>query len=114
MDAVGSTSEANTLYKEGTGYPALTPFSIDYSFYRDTCGKGGSITNFAPCALNTPKDTNNNAADFVFVDTDELRSDTSYAPIRPLSRGHALARLAQDIIDLDIDALKKSAAGEDK
>src|SRR3954447_1823018 len=39
LDAVGSTSEANTLYKEGTGYPALTPFSIDYSFYRDNCGK---------------------------------------------------------------------------
>ena len=32
LDAVGSTSEANTTYKEGTGYPALTPFSIDYSF----------------------------------------------------------------------------------
>src|SRR4029078_1865443 len=28
LDAVGSTSEANTLYKEGTGYSALTPFSI--------------------------------------------------------------------------------------
>ena len=41
LDAVGSTSEANTLYKEGTGYPALTPFSIDYSFYRDECGKSG-------------------------------------------------------------------------
>src|SRR5689334_19866975 len=37
LDAVGSTSEANTLYKEGTGYPALTPFSINYSFYRDNC-----------------------------------------------------------------------------
>jgi len=69
LDAVGSTSEANTLYKEGTGYPALTPFSIDYSFYRDNCGKGGSITTFGPCTINTPKDTNNNAADFVFVDT---------------------------------------------
>lgn len=69
MDAVGSTSEANTLYKEGTGYPALTPFSIDYSFYRDLCGKGGSITTFGPCNIDTPKDTNNNAADFVFVDT---------------------------------------------
>src|SRR6185503_10948414 len=46
LDAVGSTSEANTLYKEGTGYPALTPFSIDYAFYRDNCGKGGSITTF--------------------------------------------------------------------
>jgi hypothetical protein len=69
LDAVGSTSEANTLYKEGTGYPALTPFSIDYSFYRDNCGKGGSITTFGACTIETPKDTNNNAADFVFVDT---------------------------------------------
>src|SRR5689334_8896403 len=69
IDAVGSTSEANTLYKEGTGYPALTPFSIDYAFYRDNCGKGGSITTFGACTIDTPKDTNNNAADFVFVDT---------------------------------------------
>jgi hypothetical protein len=69
LDAVGSTSEANTLYKEGTGYPALTPFSIDYAFYRDNCGKSGSITTFGPCPISTPKDTNNNAADFIFVDT---------------------------------------------
>ena len=69
MDAVGSTSEANTTYKEGTGYPALTPFSIDYSFYRDNCGKSGSITTFGLCPISTPKDTNNNAADFIFVDT---------------------------------------------
>ncbi|HEX7296140.1 MAG TPA: hypothetical protein VF251_10335 [Pyrinomonadaceae bacterium] len=70
IDAVGSTSEANTVYKEGTGYPALTPFSIDYSFYRDNCGKGGSITTFGACPTGgLLKDTNNNAADFVFVDT---------------------------------------------
>ena len=70
LDAVGSTSEANTLYKEGTGYPALVPFSINYSFYRDNCGKGGSITTFGTCPTGgLLKDTNNNAADFVFVDT---------------------------------------------
>jgi hypothetical protein len=69
LDAVGSTSEANTLYKEGTGYPALTPFSIDYSFVRDECGKQGSITTFGPCPVSTPVDTNNNATDFYFVDT---------------------------------------------
>ena len=70
LDAIGSTSEANTLYKEGTGYPALTPFSIDYAFYRDNCGKSGSITTFGPCPTGgSVKDTNNNAADFVFVDT---------------------------------------------
>lgn len=70
LDAVGSTSEANTLYKEGTGYPALTPFSIDYSFYRDNCGKQGSITIFGRCPSGgAVLDTNNNATDFIFVDT---------------------------------------------
>jgi hypothetical protein len=56
LDAVGAVAEANTLYKEGGGYPTLTPFSIDYSFYRDV-------------ASGTTKDTDNNATDFVFVDT---------------------------------------------
>jgi len=69
MDAVGSTSEANTLYKEGTGYPAITGFSIDYTFTRDACGKFGSITTLGACTATTLRDTNNNAADFVFVDT---------------------------------------------
>lgn len=70
LDAVGSTSEVNTLYKEGTGYSALTPFSIDYSFVRDDCGKGGSITTLGPCPSGgLPIDTNNNATDFYFVDT---------------------------------------------
>ncbi len=70
LDAVGSTSEANTVYKEGTGYPALTPFSIDYSFYRDNCGKQGSITTFGACPSGgNVVDTNNNSADFIFVDT---------------------------------------------
>src|SRR4029453_8010041 len=69
FDAVGSTSEANTLYKEGTGYPAISNFSIDDSFVRDTCGKGGAVNLLGPCTLFTPKDTDNNAADFYFVDT---------------------------------------------
>jgi len=56
LDAVGSTSEINATYKEGTGYPPITPFNIDHSFYRDLRGL-------------TPKDTGNNAADFTFVDT---------------------------------------------
>ena len=69
FDAVGPTSEANTLYREGTGLPDLTFFTIDYAFARDECGKGGSITTMGPCTISTPKDTDNNAADFYFVDT---------------------------------------------
>lgn len=69
FDAVGPVVEANTLYKEGTGLPNLTPFSIDYAWVRDECGKGGSITTFGACTISTPKDTDNNASDFYFVDT---------------------------------------------
>lgn len=70
FDAAGPVEEANTLYKEGTGLPNLTFFSIDYAWVRDECGKGGSITTLGACTISTPKDTDNNAADFFFVDTD--------------------------------------------
>ncbi len=77
LDAVGSTSEGNTLYKEGTGYPALTTGgafdSLDYAFVRDECGKGGSIPTFGPCPTGpNPKDTDNNAADFFYLDTNGI------------------------------------------
>jgi hypothetical protein len=70
IDSAGFTTTPPSAYVEGTGIPALTPFSIDHSFYRDLCGKGGSITQLGGCpTLGFPKDTGDNAADFVFVDT---------------------------------------------
>ncbi|HEY6803935.1 MAG TPA: S8 family serine peptidase [Pyrinomonadaceae bacterium] len=69
LDAVGFTSSAS-LFKEGTGLPTLTPFSIDYSFVRDSCGKSGSITTMGACPSGGDLvDTGNNATDFYFVDT---------------------------------------------
>ena len=69
LDAVGSTSELNTDYKEGAGYPAITPVSINYTFFRDLCGKGGSTTGGGACPTGgLPVDTGNNAADFLFAD----------------------------------------------
>lgn len=57
LDAVGSASEANTLYKEGTGYPAVNPSNgPEHSWVRNL-------------SSGLPKDTNVNSADFVFVDT---------------------------------------------
>ena len=74
FDAVGSTSEANTLYKEGAGYATLTPFSINYAWVRDECGKGGAVNTLGQCTISTPKDTDDNAADFYFVDTNGTSS----------------------------------------
>lgn len=57
LDAVGSASEANTLYKEGAGYPTLNPLiSSQHSWVRNL-------------SSGLPRDTNVNSADFVFVDT---------------------------------------------
>ncbi|MFL6335137.1 MAG: hypothetical protein ACJ754_17640 [Pyrinomonadaceae bacterium] len=71
LDAVGFTSEANALYREGAGLPPINPASnIQHSFYRDNCGKGGSATTLGACPSGGfPQETNNNAADFIFVDT---------------------------------------------
>jgi len=56
LDAVGSTSEANAVYKEGAGYPVINPFNTDYALVRDL-------------VTGQPKDTNDNEADFDIVDT---------------------------------------------
>jgi hypothetical protein len=69
IDAVGSTSEANTLYKEGTGYPALVPWSIDYSFYRNLSTGSTSTIDLQTETPGVPEDTDDNADDFVVADT---------------------------------------------
>jgi len=57
LDAVGSRGEPNALYREGVGLPDLIGRSINYSWYRDL-------------ASALPKDTGDNAADFLFVSPD--------------------------------------------
>lgn len=59
LDAVGASS-TSLLYKEGAGYPPITPLSIDYSLARKE--------NVGNCSAATI-DTNDNANDFLFVDT---------------------------------------------
>jgi hypothetical protein len=61
LDAVGPTSNVNVLYREGAGYPPIAAFSVDCSFYRHVPSSG--------IGAGLPQDTNNNSADFRFVDT---------------------------------------------
>ena len=131
IDAVGSTTEANSLYKEGTGYPALTTFNLDYSFVRDMCGKGGSISTFGNCTLNGfPKDTDNNAADFFFVNTTAVNAGAGqrlgspgpeglFSPMQrnsavsfdPLDPCVALASTPNRVRDFTSDPANNSTAG---
>jgi hypothetical protein len=78
LDAVGSTSEANTLYKEGAGYPAIVNPPSDYSFvrrlpggctgsYSGDCPTVDLVQNKPAATTSAPQDTNDNNADFIYV-----------------------------------------------
>jgi hypothetical protein len=70
LDAAGPTAEPNPLYREGAGYPAIVPFNLDAAWVRDACGKAGAANDLGPCTqAGLPKDSNDNAVDFFFVDT---------------------------------------------
>ena len=58
LDSVGSTATPAGLFKEGTGYPALTTFNLEQTIFRKI-----DLTN------GLPIDTGDNAADFFFADT---------------------------------------------
>jgi hypothetical protein len=79
LDAVGSDAEANTLYKEGLGYPSISASTTESSWARRTIGAcTGSSGNCGTLALtevagavatSALADSHDNASDFVFVDT---------------------------------------------
>ena len=72
LDAAGfgaNTGGNCELLREGTNLPALNGSTLEYSFQRDSCGKGGQSSAPGFCPTATPVDTNNNGADFLFADT---------------------------------------------
>ena len=74
LDAVGTSDEPNALFREGAGLPPIFAADLEYTFARhvptpcvnspNNCGDtgGGSPGAF-------PQDTNDNLADFFFLDT---------------------------------------------
>ncbi|HKE59066.1 MAG TPA: Calx-beta domain-containing protein, partial [Pyrinomonadaceae bacterium] len=72
LDAVGfgsNTGGVCDLLSEGTTLPTLSGSVLEHSFQRDPCGKGAVPGSFGPCLSTNPIDSNNNATDFLFVDT---------------------------------------------
>ena len=73
LDAVGFGSNTGgncDLLREGTTLPAMSGSVLEYSFFRDECGKKGNPAIFGPCpAAGLPMDTNESANDFIFADT---------------------------------------------
>jgi hypothetical protein len=73
LDAAGFGSNTGgicDLFREGSTLTPLSGSVLEYSFYRDQCGKKGNPATFGPCPTSGfVADTNDNANDFVFADT---------------------------------------------
>jgi hypothetical protein len=72
LDAAGFGANVGgncELLREGTNLPALNGSTLEYSFQRDSCGKGGQASAPGFCPTATPVDTKNNSANFLFADT---------------------------------------------
>jgi VCBS repeat-containing protein len=73
LDAVGFGSNGGgvcDLLREGTNLPGLSGATLQYSYFRDECGKAGNSTTFGLCPTGgLTKDSNNNDEDFIFGDT---------------------------------------------
>jgi hypothetical protein len=69
LDAAGSNAETNALYKEGAGYPALSIGNLEHALFRDLCGRGANASGQTCPTAGSPKDTDDNASDFLFADT---------------------------------------------
>ena len=68
FDAIGFGSNSGSvcdLFREGSNQGAITVFTVQHSFFRKLCDHNGS----ACTTPGIPKDTNNNATDFLFADT---------------------------------------------
>jgi CSLREA domain-containing protein len=68
LDSVGPNSETNTLYREGSGYLPLAPAdlakNLEHTFFRQIC-----VFQAGCPTPGRPRDTQDNAADFIFADT---------------------------------------------
>ncbi|HZI61741.1 MAG TPA: Ig-like domain-containing protein, partial [Pyrinomonadaceae bacterium] len=73
LDAVGfgANSGGNCdLLREGATLTPMVGSVVEYSFFRDECGKKGNPAQFGGCPTGGfVKDSNNNNNDFIFADT---------------------------------------------
>jgi len=117
LDAVGSTTEGNTLYKEGSGYPALGIADIEGSFFRLVPGTAVP-NNLGGCRVGTGTgpvlvDSGDNASDFLFVNpTYAVITDSRLGAPGPENLSSPIAGLAAASSNTELTAIDTAVPGD--
>ena len=110
FDAVGfgaNTGGNCDLLREGTTLTPLVGSVLEYSYFRDECGKKGNPSSFGPCPTGgATKDSNDNAEDMVFVETTGAVTVAGRRLGAPGPQGMGSPRKNDDIFTLLLDATK--------
>jgi Calx-beta domain-containing protein/cadherin-like protein len=118
LDAVGfgsNTGGACDLLREGTTLTPLSGSVLEYSYFRDECGKKGNPAMFGPCPTNGfEADSNNNDNDFIFADTMATVTPAGQRLGAPGPQNLANARLNLLISTLLLDSTKSSTVAPNR
>jgi CSLREA domain-containing protein len=118
LDAVGIGSNTGgicDLLREGTTLPPLNGSVLQYSYFRDECGKKGNPASFGPCPTGGfVADTNVNNNDFIFADTQGTVTAAGQRLGAPGPQNLGSARLNLSLLALLLDATKGSTASPNR
>jgi hypothetical protein len=114
LDAVGfgaNIGAACDLLHEGTTLTPLAGSVLEYSYFRDECGKKGNPATFGPCPTGGfVMDSNVNNDDFIFGDTAATITPAGQGLAGPGPQNLLSPRLNLSIPALLLDATKGSTA----
>jgi hypothetical protein len=112
FDAVGfgaNTGGTCDLLREGSTLTPLVGSVLEYSYFRDECGKSGNPSTFGNCPTGgATKDSNDNAADLIFVETTGANTVAGRRLGAPGPQGLGSPRFNSDIFTLLLDNTKGS------
>ncbi|HEU4873319.1 MAG TPA: cadherin-like domain-containing protein, partial [Pyrinomonadaceae bacterium] len=114
LDGVGfglNTGGVCDLFREGTTLTPLSGSTLEYTYFRDECGKKGNPAIFGLCPTGGfVKDSNVNSEDFIFVDTAGTNTPAGQRLGAPGPQNLASARVTLNIPALLLDATKGAPA----
>jgi hypothetical protein len=108
LDAVGfgsNTGGVCDLFREGTTLTPLSGSTLQYSYFRDECGKKGNPATFGICPSGGfVMDANVNSDDFIFADTANTVTPAGQRLGAPGPQNLAAPRLNLSVPALLVDA----------
>ncbi len=118
LDAVGfgpNVGGVCDLFREGNTLTPTAGSTLEYSYFRDECGKKGNPSLFGPCPTGgLTKDSNNNSDDFIFADTNATSTIAGQRLGAPGPQNLGSPRFNLSVLALLLDSTKGAAASPNR